>query len=79
MITRRRFMTSTAATASNSLVEQAPVDAQPQRPLKAEPSVRTLRWKPTDDGRLILFRDCRIASMRSIPCGSQHHVSNWPW
>jgi hypothetical protein len=57
MITRRRFITSTAATASSSLAVPTSADAQARQPLRAEPIVRTLHWKSADDGRLILFSD----------------------
>lgn len=54
MITRRRFI---AATATSPLAVPDPTSASPQQPLKAVPMVRTLHWRETDDGRLILFSD----------------------
>lgn len=54
MISRRRFITSGAA---SPLALQKPANASPRQPLKAEPKVRTLHWKEADNGRLILFSD----------------------
>jgi hypothetical protein len=54
MITRRRFI---AATATSPLALPKQASASPQQPLKAEPRVRTLHWRETEDRRIILFSD----------------------
>ncbi len=57
MISRRNFIVTTAATASSPLAVHAAGGRDIRSPLKAQPRVRTLFTKPTEDGRVQLFSD----------------------
>ncbi|MEW9921829.1 hypothetical protein AB2B41_19655 [Marimonas sp. MJW-29] len=57
MITRRKFIVTTAATASSPFAAEASAEQSECLPLKALPRVRTVFAKRADEGRLVLFSD----------------------
>lgn len=57
MLTRRNFMTTSAATVPAALADPSSANMRPRLPLRAEPRVRILSARPSEDGRLMLLAD----------------------